>query len=130
MKGFRFYALVSLAIAGVAAAIVAFAPIDSLARVGAWAGVGLAVLSGALALLLKRGASAVMGTAALSAGLKSLGLVFLVRLLMLGIGLFVAARNDAALSFVCGFFGVYLAQQWVEVSYLLGEQRHQAKVQG
>ena len=129
MKQFSFYAAVSAAVAAVAALIVAWVPANDATREAAWLGVGLATLSGAIALLLKRRAMASDGLDALTSGMKTLATVMSMRALLLGAGLYwVAKHNDGALGFVCGFFGVYLGQQWLEISYLLTEQKRHSQL--
>ena len=129
MKQFSFYAGVSAAVAAVAALIVAFVPASDASRSAAWLGVGLATLSGAIALLLKRRAMSTDGLEALTSGMKTLAMVMSMRAMLLTAGLYYVARhNDAAIGFVCGFFGVYLGQQWLEISYLLTEQKRHSQL--
>ncbi len=130
MRSFSFYAAVSAAVACVAALVVALVPAGESARSAAWLGVGLATASGAIALLLKRRAMASDGLDSLTTGMKTLGLVMSMRAGMLMTGLvWLAPRHEAAaLGFVAGFFGVYLGQQWLEISYLLTEQRRHTQL--
>ena len=125
MKSFSSYAAVSAAAASVAALVVALVPASESSRNAAWLGVGLATLTGAIALLLKRRAMATDGLDALTTGMKALGLVMAMRAVLLTAGLVWVARQHepSALGFVAGFFSVYLGQQWLEISYLLTEQK-------
>ena len=129
MKQFSFYAGVSAAVAAVAAQIVALVPASDTSRGAAWLGVGLATLSGAIALLLKRRAMATDGLEALTSGMVTLGLVMAMRAVMLMAGLYwVARHNEGSLGFVGGFFSVYLGQQWLEISYLIAEQKRHSQL--
>ncbi len=124
---FAVHALISLALAGAAAALVALLPLSPRVASAAWLGVGLAIGSGTVALILKRWAMSRGGTASLPADLKLLGATFALRLVMLCVGLVIVTRHDeGALAFVTGFFGLYLAQQWVEINYLVQAQKHAA----
>ena len=124
MKQFSFYAGVSAAVAAVAALVVALVPASDSSKGAAWLGVGLATLSGAIALLLKRRTMTTDGLDSVTSGMKTLARVMSLRALVLMAGLYwVAKHNDGAMGFVCGFFGVYLGQQWLEISYLLNEQK-------
>ena len=129
MKQFSFYAGVSAAVAATAALVVALVPASDSSRGAAWLGVGLATLSGAVALLLKRRAMSTDGLDALTNGIKTLAMVMAMRALLLTAGLyFVARHNEGALGFVCGFFSVYLGQQWLEISYLIAEQQRHSQL--
>ena len=130
MKRFSFYAAVSAAAAMAAAAVVALVPASDGSRQSAWLGVGLATATGAVALLVKRRAMATDGLDAVTTGIKALGLVMAMRAVLLAAGLYWVARfnQPTALPFVAGFFGVYLGQQWLEISYLLTEQRRHSQL--
>lgn len=130
MKQFSFYAGVSAAAAALAALVVALVPASDASRGAAWFGIALATASGAIALLLKRRAMSSDGLDALTSGMKTLALVMSMRALVLTIGLYWVARHnaDGALGFVCGFFSVYLGQQWLEISYLLTEQKRHSQL--
>ena len=129
MRQFSHYVAVSAAVAAVAALIVALVPASDASRGAAWLGVGLATLSGAIALMLKRRAMATDGLDSVTTGMKVLALVMSMRAVLLTVGLyFVARHNEGALGFVCGFFGVYLGQQWLEISYLLTEQKRHSQL--
>ena len=115
--------------AATAALVVALVPASDSSRGAAWLGVGLATLSGAVALLLKRRAMSTDGLDALTNGIKTLAMVMAMRALLLTAGLyFVARHNEGALGFVCGFFSVYLGQQWLEISYLIAEQQRHSQL--
>lgn len=129
MKQFSFYAGVSAAVAAGAALVVALVPATDASRGAAWLGVGLATLSGAIALLLKRQTMSTDGLDSVTTGMKTLALVMSMRAVLLGAGLYwVARHNEGAMGFVCGFFGVYLGQQWLEISYLLNEQKRHSQL--
>jgi hypothetical protein len=129
VKQFSFYAGVSAAVAAVAAVVVAVVPASEASRSAAWLGVGLATASGAVALLLKRQTMSIDGLDALTSGIKTLAMVMSMRAMLLTAGLvWVARHNDGALGFVCGFFSVYLGQQWLEISYLLAEQKRHSQL--
>ena len=129
MKQFSFYAGVSAAVAAAAALTVAVVPASDASKGAAWLGVALATASGTIALLLKRRAMSSDGLDALTSGMKTLGLVMSMRAVLLMAGLlWVARHNDGAIGFVCGFFGVYLGQQWLEISYLLTEQKRHSQL--
>ena len=123
MKGFSFYAAVSAAIALASAAVVPLVPANLDTRLAAWLGIGLAMLAGAIALLLKRRATSSDGLESLTTGLKALGWTMALRGGLIALGLlWVTRHGDGALGFVAGFFVVYLAQQWLEISYLMTAQ--------
>ncbi len=89
-------------------------------RLPACVGVGLAGLSGAVALVLKRRAV----RRDLKAALKSVGVVFGLRAVMVAAGLYwVVSRGLEAVAFVMGFFGVYFALQWIEISYVMAASK-------
>lgn len=124
MKQFSFYAGVSAAVAAIAAVVVAVVPATEASRSAAWLGVALATMSGAVALLLKKRAMASDGLEALASGMKTLAMVMTMRAMLITAGLYYVGRHsDGAIGFVCGFFGVYLGQQWLEISYLMAEQK-------
>jgi hypothetical protein len=131
VRGFSFYVALSAAVATGAAAVVALAPLTSSSRGAAWFGVALAAVSGAFALVTKRRAMSVQGLSALSSGMKAFASVMVLRVVVLGAGLaWVARHTDGAFPFVVGFFSVYLGQQWLEVSYLMSEQRRRSQPPG
>lgn len=117
---FRLHAALAAAVmlAGVAAAaLVPELPEDRLAA--SW-GVGLAAVSGVVALILKRRAV----KQDLKAAMKVVGVVFGLRALGVVVGLLgVVNRGLAAVPFVAGFFGVYFALQWIEVSYVMAASK-------
>ncbi len=128
MRQFSFYAAASGAVTSGAALVVALVPASPANRSAAWLGVMLATVSGAVALLLKRRAMASNALQAVSTGIKTLGLAMSMRAVVLVAGLiWVAQRHDGGFGFVCGFFGVYLVQQWLEISYLLTEQKRHSQ---
>lgn len=128
MKRFSFYGGVSAAVAAVAALVVAIVPASDANRAAAWLGVALATAAGGVALLLKRRAMTSDGLESVTTGMKTLALAMVVRAALLVGGLVWVTRNDGAAGFVCGFFGVYLGQQWLEISYLLDAQRQHSQL--
>jgi hypothetical protein len=111
--------LAALALAG--AAVAAF-PLEAIPRASAAQGVGLSAVGGLLALIIKRRAAASPSS---TAGIQALALAFMARVVLLAAGLFaVTWREHSALPFIAGFFGLYFAQQAIEVSYLLAEEKH------
>jgi hypothetical protein len=105
-------------LAGVAAAY--WVPVPPEARLGAFLGVAIASLTGAVALPMKRRA---LGRS-IEEALKVLGYVFAVRLVAVALGLwFVIAKGAGPIAFTAGFFGEYFTLQWIEISYLLAEQK-------
>jgi hypothetical protein len=124
VKGFSFYAAVSAAVAAAATAVVPLVPANQQTHLAAWLGIGLATLSSATALLLKRRAMSSNGLESLATGLKALALVMALRGGFLALGLlWVTRHGDGAMGFVAGFFVVYLGQQWLEISYLMTAQK-------
>ncbi len=119
-KGLSGYLGMTAAV-GVAGLVLAYLlPGENAGRLAAMVGVAAAVVSGAVALFLKRRAVKVSVTAAL----KVMGVVFGVRLLMVAVGLLWVIRSGVPpIPFVIGFFGVYFVQQWIEISYVLAEQQ-------
>lgn len=92
-------------------------------RLAALVGVGLAAVTGAVALVLKRRAVRVDTSGAL----KVVGVVFGLRALAVVAGLWwVATRGLGRLAFVVGFFGVYLVLQWIEVSFVMAAAKDAA----
>jgi hypothetical protein len=80
-------------------------------------GVGLAGLSSAVALWLKRRA---MAGADLKSAMKVVGVVFGLRAVLVVVGLALAVRlGGSAAAFVVGFFGAYFALQCIELSYVV-----------
>jgi hypothetical protein len=97
-----------------------FLPREPSDRLAAFIGVGAAVFSGAIALPLKQRAMA----RSIKAALAVLGVVFGVRMVLVGAGLvFAKMRGLGMVSFTMAFFGAYFVLQWVEISYVLAEQK-------
>jgi hypothetical protein len=110
-------------VAVVGVAIAALLPKLVEDKVSALWGVGLAALSGAVALGLNRRAL----RHDLNAALKVVGVVFGLRAVSVLAGLLgVMSRGMAALPFVAGFFGVYFALQLIEVSYVIAASKSAA----
>jgi hypothetical protein len=104
----------------VGAAVAALLPKVVEDRVAACWGVGLASLTGVVALVLKRRAV----QRDLKSALKVVGIVFGLRAVGVVVGLLgVVSRGLSAVPFVAGFFGVYFALQWIEVSYVMAASR-------
>lgn len=100
-------------------------PLTEAVRLGALTGVGMSAAGGAVGLLFKRKALAqqAVGMAAVRASVKAIGLGLAVKAVFLGVGLFAAVRLGLEpLSFVCGFFGLYLVQQISEARWVLAAQ--------
>ncbi len=120
---FRKHAGLAAVVAVVAVAVGALLPKTPEARVSSLVGVGLAVVTGAVALVLKRRAV----SQDLNAALKVVGWVFGMRAVGVVVGLlWVVTRGWEAVAFVAGFFGTYFALQWIEVSYVMAASRDAA----
>nr|WP_255653506.1 MULTISPECIES: hypothetical protein [Myxococcus] len=92
-------------------------------RVSALWGVGLASVTGVVALLLKRRAM----KQDLKAALKVVGVVFGLRMVAVVAGLLgMVSRGMQPVPFIAGFFGVYFALQWIEVSYVMAASKSAA----
>lgn len=90
-------------------------PREAESRQSALVGVAVAAVTGVVALLLKRRAV----RKDLKEALKAVGVVFGLRAVAVAVGLLVVVqRGMSAVAFVAGFFGVYFALQWIEVSYV------------
>jgi hypothetical protein len=111
------------AVAGVGVlglALARFGPGTQAGRFAAVLGVGLAVGSSVVALLLKRWGFA----RSLQATLAAVGAVFMLRLVLVVVGLLVTkAHGGAWAAYVVGFFAPYLVLQWVEIIDVLAENR-------
>jgi hypothetical protein len=93
-------------------------------RISALWGVGLSAVTGVLALVLKRRA---LRKQDLKSAMKAVGIVFGLRAVGVLVGLFgVVSRGLGAVPFVGGFFGVYFALQWIEVSYVMAASKNAA----
>lgn len=122
-QAFRRHAGLAAVVSGVGLVVAALMPRTAEARLAAVVGVGLAALSGAVALVLKRRAS----RQDLNAALKVVGVVFGLRAVGVVVGLLWAvSRGLDAVAFVAGFFGTYFALQWIEVSYVMAASRDAA----
>ena len=110
--------------AGGAAGVVAVALVacvllapEGAAQNSALLGVGLAGLSSAVALGLKR---RVVRSVDLGSAMKVVGVVFGLRAVLVAVGLVLALRQGgSAVAFVLGFFGAYFALQCIELSYVV-----------
>lgn len=117
MKSFLTYALLSAAVATAAVAIATALPLTEDQRSAALLGIGLSAASGGLALVLKRRGLLKNG---LKAVMTALTVMFFVRSLLLGLGLWVVVRAGGfELAFVFGFFSVYLLQQTLELLWVV-----------
>ncbi|QRK11880.1 hypothetical protein JQX13_18575 [Archangium violaceum] len=120
---FRKHSGLAAAAALVGLALAAFLPKDAESRQAAFIGVGLAAVTGVVALLLKRRAV----SRDLNAALKVVGVVFGMRAVGVVLGLlWVVQRGLGAVAFVAGFFGTYFVLQWIEVSYVMAASRDAA----
>ncbi|HYO54124.1 hypothetical protein [Archangium sp.] len=119
-ESFRKHAGLAAGVAVTALSLAAFLPKDAEARQSAFIGVALAVVTGVVALVLKR---RVMRKD-LKAALKVVGVVFGMRAVGVVVGLLWAVRAGlSAVAFVAGFFGTYFVLQWIEVSYVMAASR-------
>lgn len=120
---FRNHALVAAGVAVVGMALAAVLPQAPEVRWSALWGSGLAALTGAVSLGLKRYAM----RRNLQAALKVVGLVFGLRAVTVAAGVYVmVTRGPGPWGFVVGFFGVYFVLQWVEISYVSAASRSAA----
>ncbi len=109
------HAMVAAGVAVVGVALAAALPQSPEHRWPALWGTGLAALTGAVSLGLKRRAV----QRSLKAALKVVSLVFALRAVTVAAGLYaMVTRGMGAWGFVVGFFGVYFVLQWVEISYV------------
>ncbi len=109
-------------LAGLAVAVL-IAPAPS-SRLGALLGVAASLLSGLIALSLKRWAL----DRSIQLALGMVGVSFLIRLVWMGAGFAVAISKGAGLApFTAGFFGVYFPLQWVEIGYILAESKRRGR---
>jgi hypothetical protein len=94
------------------------------ARLGAFVGVATSLFAGLVALSLKRMAL----KKSLQWALAMIGVSFGVRAVLVLVGLFgVLAKQGSVMGYILGFFSVYFALQWVEVSYVLDAQKRQGR---
>lgn len=97
---------------------------DPPSRMGALLGVAASLLSGLIALSLKRWAM----DRSIQLALGMIGVSFLVRLVWIGVGIAVVmAKGASLLPFTAGFFGVYFPLQWVEIGYILAESKRRGR---
>lgn len=122
-EAFRHHAAMAAGVALVGLALAAGLPQAPDSRLSALWGTGLAALTGAVSLGLKRQAV----RRSLKAALKVVGVVFALRALAVAAGLYaMVSRGLGAVGFVAGFFGVYFVLQWVEISYVMAASRNAA----
>jgi hypothetical protein len=115
VESFRNHALVAAGVAVVGLALAAGLPQSPEHRWPALWGTGLAAVTAVVSLPLKRWAV----RKSLRAALKAVGLVFGLRVVAVGAGLYaMVSRGLGPWGFVVGFFGVYFVLQWVEISYV------------
>jgi hypothetical protein len=99
-------------------------PRGSADRLGALWGAGAAVLSGFLGIWLKRR----MSQEGIEGALHTLGVLFGLRLLLVGAGIGWGRWQGAGTTgFVAGFFALYFVLQWLEISYVLAEQKRSGR---
>ncbi|MDY7226143.1 hypothetical protein [Hyalangium rubrum] len=119
-EAFRNHVMVAAGVAVVGLALAAGLPQTPENRWPAVWGVGLAALTGAVSLPLKRRAV----RKSLRAAMKAVGMVFALRVVAVAAGLYaMVSRGLEAWGFVVGFFGVYFVLQWVEISYVSAAAR-------
>lgn len=122
--GFGLHSGLAAGVMAVGLVLAAWLPREVESRQAALVGVGLAAVSGVVALFLKRRA---LRQKDLKAALKVVGVVFGLRAVAVVLGLWVVVqRGLSAVGFVAGFFGVYFALQWIEVSYVMAASRDAA----
>lgn len=120
---FRNHALVAAVVAVVGLGLAAVLPKTPEHREPALWGVGLAVVTGALSLGLKRRAL----KRSLPAALKVVGLVFALRAVVVVAGVYaLVSREMEWVGFVAGFFGVYFVLMGVEFSYVIAAAKASA----
>lgn len=120
---FRKHSGLTAAVTVVGLALAAFLPKDAESKQAAFIGVGLAAVTGVVALLLKRRAV----SRDLNAALKVVGVVFGMRAVGVVVALlWVVQRGLGVVAFVAGFFGTYFVLQWIEVSYVMAASRDAA----
>jgi hypothetical protein len=119
-ESFQNHAWVGAGVVAVGLALAAALPVVPETRWAAVWGAGVAGMTGVVSLVLKRWAV----RRSLQAALKAVGLVFALRAVAVGAGLYaMVSRGLPAAAFVVGFFGVYVVLQWVEVSYVLAASK-------
>jgi hypothetical protein len=112
---FQNHAMVAAGVAVVGLGLAAGLPQTPEYRWPAVWGTGLAAVTGAVSLALKRRAV----QRSLPAALKVVGLMFGLRAVAVAAGLYaMVSRGFTPWGFVGGFFGVYFVLQWVEISYV------------
>lgn len=117
---FGTHAGLAAGVAVVGGAVAGLVPTVAEDRVSGLWGVGLAAATGVVALLLKRRAV----KQDLKAALKAVGVVFGLRAVAVGAGLFgMMSRGLPVVPFIAGFFGIYFALQWIEVSYVMAASK-------
>ncbi|MFL5357402.1 hypothetical protein [Archangium sp.] len=120
---FRKHAGLAVVTVAVGWVLAAFLPREPESRQAAFIGVGLAAVTGAVALVLKRRAA----SRDLKDALKVVGVVFGLRAVGVVVGLLLVVRAGlGAVAFVAGFFGTYFVLQWIEVSYVMAASRDAA----
>jgi hypothetical protein len=89
-------------------------------RMGAFFGVSASLFAGLVALSLKRWAL----TRSMEFALAMVGASFAVRVVVVMLGwVLVTGRTASIMAYLLGFFGVYFALQWVEISYVVDAQK-------
>ncbi|NTX05435.1 hypothetical protein HUA74_28075 [Myxococcus sp. CA051A] len=117
---FGSHAGLAAGVAVVGAAVAGLLPTVVENRVSALWGVGLAAVTGVVALLLKRRAV----KQDLKAAMKVVAVVFGLRAVAVLVGLLgMISRGLQPVPFIAGFFGVYFALQWIEVSYVMAASK-------
>lgn len=116
-----------VALLGLVALVLVWAlPLNASAHLGALVGVGMALLSGLVGLWMKRK----VREAGIEVALRAVGVVFALRLLLMGGGLaWVMKRKAGQVEFVVAFFAVYFVLQWLEIGYVLSENKRRGQKQ-
>lgn len=93
-------------------------------KLSTFLGVAGSMAAGAVALTLKRRAMA----RGLNWALGMLGVAFGLRMVLVGLGLWYVMREGLRpVPFTAGFFSVYLALQWIEISYVMAEAKRRGR---
>lgn len=105
-------------------------PTDPGDRLGAFIGVGSAVFSGVVALTVKQRVLSRVQDTPQGVGdvLLALGIAFVLRVTLVALGLvFLKLRKLGPIPFTVGFFGEYFVLQWIEIGYVMAEQRRRRR---
>jgi hypothetical protein len=122
-RAFRVHSGLTVAAAAVGLLAAGLASRTAEERLAAVVAVGLAALTGAVALVLQRRTV----RQGMQAALKVVGIVFGLRAICVVVGLlWVVSQGLDAVAFVAGFFGTYFVLQWIDVSYVMAASKDAA----